>query len=308
MSEGIRAGAEAARGPDDDPPRIAERGIVVKGLRLATAMNDAPPALKSRVPLVVLPAAGFAWGDYRPILEHFGGERRVFALDWPGFGASAKPSLTDFAYGTPAYAELLEPWLNTLGATRAVLLGNGIGGAVALRFALAHPERVLGLFLVAPAGFAPAGVTRTLATHLLGMPALLEHVAPLLANLALGPATAETRAVLAGRKTRHATKRDDESGVLAEAALWRSLGQPDADLTSPARQVSTSAMLVRGALDPLFSAGDARRATEAIGARGAVEVVLPGAGHLPFLQQPRRFYQALAGMLGAAEYRAAALS
>jgi pimeloyl-ACP methyl ester carboxylesterase len=307
MSEEIRAGAEAARGPGDEPPRIAERGIVVKGLRLATAMNDAPPEVKSRVPLVVLPAAGFVWGDYRPILEHFGGERRVFALDWPGFGASAKPSPTDFTYGSPAYAELLAPWLNTLGAMRVVLLGNGIGGAVALRFALAHPERVLGLFLVAPAGFAPVGVTRTLATRLLSLPALLERAAPLLANLALGPATPETRAILAARKSRRAADHDDDS-VQAEAALWRALGQPDADLTGPARQVSTSAMLVRGALDPLFSAGDARRATESIGARGAVEVVLPGAGHLPFLQQPRRFYQALAGMLGAAEYRAAALS
>lgn len=298
---------KAARGPGDEPPRIAARGIVVKGLRLATAMNDAPPALKSRVPLVVLPAAGFAWDDYRPILEHFGGERRVFALDWPGFGASAKPSPSDFAYGAPAYAELLEPWLNALGATRVVLLGNGIGGAAALHFALAHPERALGLFLVAPTGFAPAGLARTLATRLLSVPALLERIAPLLANLALGPGTPETRAVLEARRARRVAEHDD-SGLLAEAALWRALSRPDADLSGLARQVSTSAMLVRGALDPLFSAGDARRATESIGTRGAVEVVLPGAGHLPFLQQPRRFYQALAGMLGAAEYRAAALS
>src|SRR5690242_17548174 len=138
--------AEAARGLGDELPRIVERGIVVRGLRLATAMNDTPPALKSRVPLVVLPAAGFTWGDYRPILEHFGSERRVFALDWPGCGASAKPSLADFVYGASAYADLLEPWLNALGATRAVLLGNGIGGAAALRFAVAHPERALGLF------------------------------------------------------------------------------------------------------------------------------------------------------------------
>ena len=306
MSEEMAAGAVSA---PIEPPRIAARGIVVKGLRLATAMNDAPPALKPRVPLVVLPAAGFAWDDYRPILEHFGGERRVFALDWPGFGASAKPSPADFAYGAPAYADLLEPWLNALGATRVVLLGNGIGGAAALHFALAHPERVLGLFLVAPAGFVPAGIARTLATRLFGVPALLERAAPLLANLALGPATAETRAILAARTSRRvAADRDSDGGGQAEAALWRSLGQPDADLTGPARQVSTSAMLVRGALDPLFSAGDARRATASIGARGAVEVVLPGAGHLPFLQQPRRFYQALAGMLGAAEYRAAALS
>src|SRR5258707_15413830 len=81
--------------PPDQPMRqvhIAERGVVVQGLRLATAMSDAPRALLRHAPLVVLPAAGHSWSDYRPILERFATERRVFALDWPGFGGSAKPA------------------------------------------------------------------------------------------------------------------------------------------------------------------------------------------------------------------------
>ncbi|HKT37943.1 MAG TPA: hypothetical protein VJR48_06190, partial [Ktedonobacterales bacterium] len=72
--------------------KLAERGVVVGGVRLASAMNDTPRAILARAPLIVLPAAAFAWQDYTTILEHFAPERRVFTLDWPGFGASEKPA------------------------------------------------------------------------------------------------------------------------------------------------------------------------------------------------------------------------
>jgi pimeloyl-ACP methyl ester carboxylesterase len=54
---------------------------------------------------------------------------------------------------------------------------------------------------------------------------------------------------------------------------------------------------VRGALDPIISAAAARRATSALGERGGLQVVLPGAGHLPFLQQPSAFNRAVRGLL-----------
>src|SRR5215471_13265330 len=98
MSDEMPATAKA------ETSRLAERAVQVAGLRIATAMNDVPRALMTRVPLVVLPAANHSWQDYRLILERFAPERRVFALDWPGFGASDKPSPSDFAYNMQSYA------------------------------------------------------------------------------------------------------------------------------------------------------------------------------------------------------------
>src|SRR5258706_3519751 len=167
--------------PPDQPMRqvhIAERGIVVQGLRLATAMSDAPRAMLRHAPLVVLPAAGHSWSDYRPILERFATERRVFALDWPGFGSSAKPAPADFNYSSRAYAALLPDWLNALGLARMVLVGHSVGGAAALRYAAAHPERVAGLALVAPGGVTPPRRVIALATPLTGPPALLRRAEP----------------------------------------------------------------------------------------------------------------------------------
>lgn len=288
-------------------PAIAERGIVVQGLRIATAMSDAPRALLARAPLVVLPAADHTWEDYRAILEHFAPERRVFALDWPGFGASARPGPADFAYSAEHYTEILTDWLNALGIARAVLVGNSVGGAAALRYAVAQPQRVAGLVLVSPAGFTAPGLMRALASRVLGAPRILRRFEPSFVSFYLGPTTEATRAVVERHRTARAAS-DYDASIAAYAALWRSFDTPAADLGELARQVRAPAIVVRGALDPIISALDTRRAVAAIGERGALEVVLPEAGHLPFLQQPERFFQAVAGVLNTAEVNAAALS
>ncbi len=85
-------------------------------------------SLMARAPLVVLPAANHPWQDYRLILDRFAPERRVFALDWPGFGASEKPDPADFAYSIQRYAEILAGWMDNLGIARAVLCGQFGGG------------------------------------------------------------------------------------------------------------------------------------------------------------------------------------
>lgn len=288
-------------------PAIAERGIMVQGMRIATAMSDAPREFLARAPLVVLPAADHSWEDYRPILEQFAPERRVFALDWPGFGGSARPAPTDFAYSAERYTEILTDWLNALGIARAVLLGNSIGGAVAVRYAAAQPQRVAGLVLVSPGGFAPPGLTRTLACRVLGSPRILRRVEPSFVSFYLGPTTDATRAIVDRRRASRQAN-DYDASIAAYAALWRSFDTAAADLTGLAAQVRAPAIVVRGALDPIISALDTRRAVAAIGERGALEVVLPEAGHLPFLQQPARFFQTVAGVLNTAEVNAAELS
>ena len=289
--------------PARTPPPLAERGVLIGGLRIASAMNNPPREMMVRAPLVVLPAAGYPWADYRVVLERFAGERRVYALDWPGFGGSATPAPTDYPYGDLAFAELLASWMDALGIARAVFLGSGLGGAVALRYAVAHPQRTLGLALVAPTGFSTPGPVRTVASRFLGRPELLRRVEPALTSLALGPSSELMPALVARHRAWRASATYD-AGIKAAAALWRASGRPTADLAALARRVSAPAMVLRGALDPIISAAQTRRAVESLGARGGLEVVLPEAAHLPFLQQPERFAQALAGLLATADLAA----
>jgi pimeloyl-ACP methyl ester carboxylesterase len=279
---------------------ITERAVVVGGVRLATAVNTVPREQLARPPLVLLPAANHAWGDYRPVLERFAGERRVAALDWPGFGNSDRPAPAIYSYSAASYAALLAPWLDALGMARAVFIGNSVGGAAALRLALEQPQRVAGLALVAPAGFTPPGARRALACRTLGSPRLLAALEPAFTSLYLGPANTETRALLAEQRAARAGTGHGAS-IAAYAALWRSFDRSAADLRAAVRGVSAPAIIMRGALDPVFTAADARRASESIGERAALEVVLPNAGHLPFLQQPERFAGAVRGLLETVE-------
>jgi pyruvate dehydrogenase E2 component (dihydrolipoamide acetyltransferase) len=270
-------------------------------------MNVIPRFLLARAPLVVLPAANHPWQDYRLILERFAPQRRVFALDWPGFGASEKPAPTDFAYSVQSYAEILSGWMDSLGVARAVFVGNSVGAGAAIQYAAAQPQRAMGLLLVAPAGFTPPGIARWTAARLLGTPGVLRVVMGGFTSLYLGPTTDATTVALDRQKERRAAP-DYEASMEAYAALWRSFDTPAADLRAVARDVTAPAMVARGALDPIIAEADARRAAEALGAntgKRALEVVLPNAGHLPFLQEPERFLKALEGLLATAAVNAA---
>jgi pimeloyl-ACP methyl ester carboxylesterase len=74
---------------------------------------------------------------------------RVVSYDARGHGASA-PAPDPRAYGYELLAEDLRAVLDELGLERAVLAGASMGAHTALRFALAHPERVLALCLITP--------------------------------------------------------------------------------------------------------------------------------------------------------------
>jgi pimeloyl-ACP methyl ester carboxylesterase len=285
----------------DTAGAIAERTVVVNGVRLATVVNTVARAALGRPPLIVLPAAGFTLGDYRPVLDAFAPERRVAALDWPGFGASERPAVDAFAYSAQGYADLLDGWLNAVGGTRVVLLGSGVGGAAAVRFALARPQRVAGLVLVAPWGFGAPGIGRAMAARMLGSRWLLAQVESSLLSLAVGPANPATRQVIAAHRAQSTQRAQRAASTAAHAALWRADALPAAHLAVAARALQVPAIVIRGSLDPLFSAADLRRASAAIGPHGALAVVLPGAGHLPFLQQPEAFMRAVRGLLESVE-------
>ena len=74
---------------------------------------------------------------------------RVHALDLPGFGSSSKPATAP--YDARFFATSVAGVMDELGIERAHLVGNSLGGRVAIEVGLRHPERVAGLALLCPA-------------------------------------------------------------------------------------------------------------------------------------------------------------
>jgi pyruvate dehydrogenase E2 component (dihydrolipoamide acetyltransferase) len=102
-------------------------------------------------------------GDPALLLHGFGGdlnnwlfnqealaqERAVYSLDLPGHGASAIPAeFTDLR----DFAEIVAAFLDFVGLKRVHLVGHSMGGAIAVYFAVAHPDRVISLALIASTG------------------------------------------------------------------------------------------------------------------------------------------------------------
>lgn len=74
---------------------------------------------------------------------------RVIVLDLPGYGASSKPQTV---YSLDFFVSALSGLLDALDIQRCVLVGNSLGGAIAIKLALDQPGRVSRLVLMAPGG------------------------------------------------------------------------------------------------------------------------------------------------------------
>ncbi|UVM57904.1 alpha/beta fold hydrolase [Pseudomonas sp. B21-012] len=74
---------------------------------------------------------------------------RVIVPDLPGYGASSKPQMV---YSLDFFVSALSGLLDALDIQRCVLVGNSLGGAIAIKLALDQPGRVSRLVLMAPGG------------------------------------------------------------------------------------------------------------------------------------------------------------
>ena len=106
------------------------------------------------LPVVFLHGSGPGASAYSNFKQNFpalvaAGYRAVLP-DLLGFGHSDKPSGID--YTLDLFSSTLLELLDALDLGNCVLVGNSLGGAVALRIAIDHPGRVRKLVLMAPGG------------------------------------------------------------------------------------------------------------------------------------------------------------
>ncbi len=95
-------------------------------------------------PLILLHGNGEESGYFEHQMEPFGAHFHVIALDTRGHGQTPRGSAP---FTIAQFAEDLLEFLDNQGIERAHLLGFSDGGNIALRFAIAHPERVKKLVL-----------------------------------------------------------------------------------------------------------------------------------------------------------------
>ncbi len=103
-------------------------------------------------PLLLIHGLGVTLESWQCNMSALARQHRVFALDVVWFGKSDKPAgevTGDY------FAEFIAGFMDAVGIQRAVLVGNSMGGMIAVKTALQYPGHVVGLVLVASAGFGP---------------------------------------------------------------------------------------------------------------------------------------------------------
>lgn len=131
--------------PAEERPDWHPRARRTTALGVATSYLEAGPV--DGPPVVLLHGLGATNASLLPCLADLARDHRVIAPDLPGFGNSAAPRA---AYSFPWFAAWLEDFQRAVDARPAVLLGNSLGGRVALEAGLAHPRSVRALALLAP--------------------------------------------------------------------------------------------------------------------------------------------------------------
>lgn len=91
------------------------------------------------------------WSNFHKNVDAFSVEHRVLLVDMLNFGKS-EAVIFDDEPSTTVRARAIRDLMDTLGIQRASLVGNSLGGTVALAFAVDFPERVDKLVLMGPAG------------------------------------------------------------------------------------------------------------------------------------------------------------
>ena len=128
-------------------------------------------------PVILLHGLGATNASFLPTFWELSRDHRVIAPDLPGHGESGKPIR---AYHAGFYARWCAEFMDALGIERAVLIGNSMGGRIAIEVGFRYPERVDRIVCLAPAAaflkfrqWVP--VVRLLRPELALLPLVLPH-------------------------------------------------------------------------------------------------------------------------------------
>jgi pimeloyl-ACP methyl ester carboxylesterase len=238
--------------------------------------------------LHAFPLQAAMW-DYQ--VDAFEGTHRCITIDLPGFGGSEEPVHPESA-SMQGYADLVVGALDELGIDKATVVGASMGGYLVMALLRRHPDRVSQVVLAgtkARSDDAAAVARRTDQQDQVRNGAEVASVAKgvveaLLSSGSMGrPDLVEYVHALAGGVT--------PGGWIA--ALEAMKGRDDSMLVL--RQAGVRSLVVVGELDRVTPIADAMSLRSML--KGEL-VVIPGVGHLPNLEDPYAFNDALAAFLG----------
>jgi pimeloyl-ACP methyl ester carboxylesterase len=290
--------------PGGRPPLLQIHDVPVGRHRISTmTMGEGPDVL-------LIHGLGGTRASFFEAAATLSQRYRVHAPDLPGFGSSSKPALG--AYNASWFAEIMLGLMDRLGISRTHVIGNSMGGRIAIEIGLSAPERVQSLGLLCPAvawirrgfhpivrllrpefGLLPHGFRRkTVASQFWSMFHDRDVIDPAVGDLMVD----EFRRIYGSAGARYAFLASARN-IYLEAPFGRHGFYPRlADLQPPA-------LFIWGTHDPLVPAAFERHVRKWL--PRAQQVTLQGCGHVPQVERPEETSELLLNFFARAEARPA---
>jgi pimeloyl-ACP methyl ester carboxylesterase len=240
-------------------------------------------------PVVFVHGLGGQWQNWLQNIPRVAQERRVIALDLPGFGLSPMPP---HEITIPRYARYVNALCGQLGLSRVELVGNSMGGYVAAEVAIQFPQRVDRLLLVSAAGITTTALAhRPVLTAGRIATAITTWSAPLDRQLAARPVTRHLSLLLVARHPSLLKPDFVYEGFFKgtrkpgfEDALRACL---DYDFRDRLPEITRPTLIVWGEQDSIIPVKDAHEFERLI--PDSRKVVMQDTGHIAMAERPSAF-------------------
>ena len=288
----VGVGFLAATSGSTEPGRLRFYTVPTTRARISIMEAGAGPSV------VALHGLGGTKGSFLPTIAALADRFRVIAADLPGFGDSDKP--IGARYDARFFADAVTDLLDELGLDRVHLIGNSLGGRIALEIALRRPDRVARLALLAPSLAWRRERPWTPLLHLTRPELALVQLAP------RGLVTAIVHRLIPGADEGWAAAGVDEflrayltpAGRAAFYAAARQiyLEQPHGEngFWPRLKTLQPDALFVWGLRDRVVPIAFARHVTDALPRAQHLEL---DCGHVPQVERPRQTHAAVGGFL-----------
>jgi pimeloyl-ACP methyl ester carboxylesterase len=292
--------------PNGRPPLLQIRQVPVGREQISTLTAGPSTEIRPAADVLLLHGLGATRASMLSLVAELSRDYRVHAVDLPGFGSSSKPARG--RYSPPWFSEVMIGLLDELGLEQAHVVGNSMGGRIAIEMGLTHPDRVRSLGLLSPAvawlrrdfhrvvrllrpefGFLPHAFTRKRVSGTIwGIFNDVDAVDPDLTDLIVD----EFCRIYHDPAARHAFLASARNIYLDDPLGKHGFYPRLAALEPPA-------LFVWGSHDPLVPAAFGRHVKEWL--PSAEQVTLDGCGHVPQVERPEETLELLQGLLARAD-------
>jgi len=205
----------------------------------------------------------------------------VWSMDLPGFGYSDKPR--EFGYALTDYADFMADFMKAEGITKATLVGNAMGGSIAMMTYLKYPDLVDKLVLIDSAGY-PEEESGFFIFDLMGYPVIGEIL------MSFNYRWVVKQSMLSGVYFDNRFVTDDvvdsyygvyrtENGRKAPLWVGRNFDWDNDLNTDKIKTITAPTLVIWGREDTLIPVAQADNFARDIA--GSRVVVIPDAGHMP---------------------------